>query len=59
MKPKRLNCVATKRRGAERIYQQIKDMTREEELEFWQQRSSELRREQEELRKKKGTTQER
>jgi len=36
-----------KRRGARRIYETVKDMTFEEEVEYWRQRSEELRRERE------------
>ncbi len=35
MKTKTFDCVEMKRKGAERIYQLVKDMTPAEELEFW------------------------
>ncbi len=53
MKKKKFDCVAMKRRGAEIVYEQIKDMTIDEELEYWRKGTDELRKKQEELRKKK------
>jgi hypothetical protein len=35
MKTKRFDCVDMMHRGAERIYRATKDMSHEEELEFW------------------------
>ncbi|MBD3326800.1 hypothetical protein GF339_19605 [candidate division KSB3 bacterium] len=35
MKTKPFDCVAMKRAAAEKIYEQINTMTREEELRFW------------------------
>ncbi len=49
MKKKTFDCVQMKREGARRVYEQIKDMTLEQEIEYWRQRSEEFRREQEEL----------
>jgi len=43
MKTKTFDCVDMKRRGAERIYEQVKDMTLEEELAYWRQRTLEFR----------------
>jgi hypothetical protein len=39
-----------KRRGSEAIYERIKDMSREEELEYWRKRTEELLAEQAKLR---------
>lgn len=43
---KTFDCVEMKRRGAERIYSQIADMTLEEQLAFWQERTGLLRKHQ-------------
>jgi len=43
---KTFDCVVMKRRGAERIYSQIADMTFEEQLAFWQERTGLLRKHQ-------------
>ena len=56
MKTKTFDCVEMKRRGSEYVYSIIKDMTPEEELEFWRQRTEEMRREQERLRTQKPTS---
>jgi hypothetical protein len=40
---KTFDCVAMKRRGAEKIYKQIAGMTTEQELAFWQQRTNALK----------------
>lgn len=40
----RIDCVEMKRRGAARIYEQVKDLTPEQELEFWQERTEDFRR---------------
>ena len=53
MKAKRFDCVAMKRRGAQIIYERTKEMTLEEEVEFWQARTSELRKQQQKLHEKK------
>lgn len=50
MKTKTFDCVEMKRRGAEYVYSITKDMTPEEEVEFWRQRTEELRQEQQRLR---------
>jgi len=44
MKTKTFDCVAMKRRGAARVYEQTKNMTRRELLAFWKSRSALLRR---------------
>lgn len=53
MKTKKLDCVAMKRRGAEKLSQQTKHMTLQQRLEFWQEQTRELRKRQEQLRNKK------
>jgi len=50
MRAKKFDCVAMKRRGAAKIYEATKDMTLQKRLAFWQQRTRELRREQQRLR---------
>jgi len=37
METKTFDCVQMKREGARRIYEQIKDMTRAEELAYWKE----------------------
>lgn len=49
MKTKPFDCVEMKREGAKRVYEIIKNMTPEEELEYWRRRNEEFRREQEQL----------
>ena len=43
---KTFDCVEMKRRGSERIYNQIAEMTLEEQLAFWQERTELLRKHQ-------------
>jgi hypothetical protein len=50
MKTKKFDCVEMKRRGAERVHNIIKDMTPQQELEYWRKRSEEFKQEQEHLR---------
>ncbi len=47
MKTKTFDCVEMKRRGAARIYEETKDLSLEEQIEFWRRRSEAFRREQE------------
>lgn len=51
MKTKTFDCVEMKRKGAERIYQLVKDMTPAEELEFWRRGTEKLREEIEERKR--------
>lgn len=44
---KPFDCVEMKRRGAERIYEEVKDMTAEEEAAYWRERSRQFREEHE------------
>lgn len=50
MKTKTFDCVEMKRQGANDVYEMTKDMTFEEEVEFWRVRSEEFMRDQERLR---------
>ena len=43
MKTKRFDCVDMMHRGAKRIYRATKDLARDAELEFWQQKAAQLR----------------
>lgn len=47
MKAKTFDCVEMKHRGAEKVREQTKDMTLEQELAFWRERSRILRQRQE------------
>ncbi len=49
MKTKTFDCVEMKRRGAARIHQRTKDLTVEQKIDYWGQRSEEFRTEQERL----------
>jgi len=53
MKTKTFDCVAMKRRGAEKVYEMVKDMTVEEEVEFWRQKTEELRKLQKAVQEKR------
>ena len=46
MKTKTFDCVEMKRRGSQRIYETIKDMTVEQEIAYWCERSRRFRDEQ-------------
>ncbi|MHB1037851.1 MAG: hypothetical protein ACYC35_25930 [Pirellulales bacterium] len=50
MKTKTFDCVEMKRRAALRIYEETKDMTLEQKIDYWRHRSDEFRREQSGLR---------
>ncbi len=56
MKNKTFDCVEMKRRGAEHVYDLTKDMTFEEEVEFWRRRSEEFMRKQERLSARRPAT---
>lgn len=51
---KEFDCVEMKRKGAAILQKKLAGLTLEEELEFWQKRTKELKREQQKLRKKKA-----
>jgi ppGpp synthetase/RelA/SpoT-type nucleotidyltranferase len=44
MKAKTFDCVEMMHRGAEEIKKKIRRMTKKEEVEFWRERSKQLRR---------------
>jgi hypothetical protein len=49
MKTKTFDCVEMKRRGSQRIYETTKNMTFEQEVAYWRERSRLFREEQERL----------
>ncbi len=53
---KTFDCVEMKRRGAERIYNQIAGMTLEEQLTFWQERTELLRKHQQTVKMRRKTS---
>ena len=50
MEPKAFNCVEMKRQAALRVQERLKDMTVEQQIEYWRQRSEEFQQDQERLR---------
>jgi hypothetical protein len=42
MKTKRFDCVDMMHRGAKRIYRDTKDLSRQEELEYWRHKATQL-----------------
>lgn len=46
MKTKDFDCVQMKRHGAEIIFEEIKNMTLEEQLEYWKKGTEQLQKEQ-------------
>ena len=52
MKTKTFDCVEMKRRGAARVREKLKDMTPQEQLAYWDKKTSELRSRQDKLRKR-------
>jgi hypothetical protein len=53
MKTKVFDCVEMKRRGALRIYEETKDLSFDEQVEYWRRRSEEFRCEQKQPSKTK------
>lgn len=49
MKTKKFDCVEMKRQGALRVHEQLKNLTVEEQIEYWRQRSAEFQKEQDRL----------
>jgi len=47
MKAKQFSCIALQHRGAEKIYEETKNLTIIEELIYWQQQTSKLQQRQE------------
>jgi hypothetical protein len=54
MKTKTFDCVEMKREAALRVHERLKDMTVEQQIEYWRQRSEEFQGEQERLRAQAG-----
>ena len=52
-KGKTFDCVEMQHRGGEKIQEETKGITLEQELAFWQRRSQELRRRQQSIRMKR------
>jgi hypothetical protein len=53
-KTKTFDCIEMKRLASQRIYQRLKDMTLEQEVAYWRERSQLFREEQERLSGKKA-----
>ena len=53
---KTFDCVEKKRRGAERIYNQIANMTFKEQLTFWQERTELLQKYQQKVQMRSKTS---
>lgn len=53
---KTFDCVEMKRRGAERIYNQIANMTPKEQLTFWQECTELLRKHQQKVQMRSKTS---
>ena len=53
---KTFDCVEMKRRGAERIYNQVANMTLKEQLAFWRERTELLRKYQQTVKMKSKTS---
>lgn len=49
-KTKAFDCVEMKRRGAALVYEKLKSMSQEEQIDYWRRRTGELRKEQEKAR---------
>ena len=47
---KKFDCVEMKRRGAALVYERLKGVSPEEEIEYWRQRTEDLRKEQAEAK---------
>lgn len=53
MKTKSFDCVRMKRRGAERVMKQLEGKSLQEQLEYWQKGTEDLKKHQQKLRKAK------
>ena len=51
MKTKTFDCVEMKRKAAIRIHEQLKNMSLQEKIEYWQKRNEVFREEQEKIKK--------
>lgn len=54
MKTKTFDCVRMKRQGAERVMKQLEGKSFQEQLEYWQKGTEDLKRRQQELKKTRG-----
>ena len=52
MKTKTFDCVEMKRKGAARIYEERKDMTMEELIEYWRKQSADFLKHVEDVRRR-------
>jgi hypothetical protein len=52
MKNKRFDCVEMKHKGAERVYQVIAGLSKEQQLDYWRRGSEALRQEMQQAREK-------
>ena len=59
MKTKTFDCVEMKRQGALRVHEILKDMTVQQQIEYWRQQMELMRQRQAELRARKATRQNR
>jgi len=50
---RKFDCLEMKRKGAERIYSELKDKTVEEQIEYWRKGTEELKKRIEERKRKK------
>ncbi len=56
MKAKAFDCVDMSREAALRVHERLKDMTVEQQIEYWRQRSEEFQRDEERRRAQAGVT---
>jgi hypothetical protein len=56
MKTKTFDCVEMKRQAALRVHERLKDLTVEQQIEYWRQRSEEFQRERGRLGAQAGVT---
>jgi hypothetical protein len=56
MKTKTFDCVEMKRQGAMRIYEATKNMTFEQEVAYWRERSRKFREEQEQIKARNSSS---
>lgn len=56
MKTKATDCVEMKRKGSERVYQIVKEMTWEEEREYWRKGTEQFKKEIEERKRAKTSS---
>ncbi|MBN1341420.1 MAG: hypothetical protein JXQ73_02005 [Phycisphaerae bacterium] len=54
MKAKAFDCVEMKRRGSLRIYEETKDLTFAQKVEYWRRKSEEMTQRHEEARREAG-----